>query len=74
MGQVGIIRNELLFLLILSMCKLRRITHKLFHKALRALFSLWVIRLSLHIDKINKNKIHSYIDDVMVAGILSKSN
>ena len=27
--KVGVLRNELLFLWILSMCKLRRITHKL---------------------------------------------
>ena len=30
------------------------------HKAFRALLSLWVIRRGLHIDKILKNKIHSY--------------
>ena len=29
------------------------------HKALRALFSLWVIRWRLHIDKIHKNKIEA---------------
>ena len=40
------------------MCKLRRITHK--QKALWALLSLWVIRQNLHLDKIHKNKIHSY--------------
>ena len=45
--KVGIIRNESLFLWILLMCKLWRVTHKL-SKALWALFSLWVIRQSLH--------------------------
>ena len=41
------------------MCKLRRITHRLNIKP-RALLSLWVIRQSLHIDKIYKNKMYSY--------------
>ena len=31
-----------------------------FKNVLRALFSLWVIRRHLHIDKIHKNKIHFY--------------
>ena len=51
--KVGIIRNELLFLMILSLCKLRRISHKLY---IKPLLSLWVIRRSLQIDKIHKNK------------------
>ena len=44
-------RNALLCFVDLSMCKL---THKL-SKARKAL-SLWVIRRSLNIDKIHKNK------------------
>ena len=39
------------------MSNLRRIAHKLTQSRL---FHLWVIWLSLHIDKIHKNKIHSY--------------
>ena len=48
----------MLFLWILLMCKLPRITHKL--DILRALLRLCVICRSLHINKIYKNKIHSY--------------
>ena len=48
--EVAIIRNKLLFLRILSMCKLRRITHKLNINPFG----------SLHMDKIHKNKIQSY--------------
>ena len=50
--KFGIIRNELIILWILSMCKLHSQSQ---HKALWALLSLWVIHLSLHIDKIHKN-------------------
>ena len=57
----------MIFVWMLSMCKLRRITHKLNIKLLslwvirQSLFgfmlSLWVIRRSLHIDKIHKNNV-----------------
>ena len=42
------------FFWILSMCKLRRITHKL-NNPKGFMLSLWVIRRSLYIDKIHKN-------------------
>ena len=67
--KVGIIRNNLLFLWILSMCNLQRVTHKLNIikiKAIRALLNMWVILRSLHINKIHKNKIHSYNEKMNV--------
>ena len=42
------------------MCKLWQITHKLNIKPFEICSVGWVIRRSLHIDKIHKNKIHSY--------------
>ena len=61
-------------MLMCSMCKLRRITRRLFHKALWVsfLFNQFVIRLSLHINKINKNKIHSYIGRQMPAELVAR--
>ena len=43
------------------------------HKALRALFNLWVIRRSLHIDKKQKIKFHSYKNIVKVIIFLCSS-
>ena len=42
------------------MCKLLRITQKLNIKLSGFTLFVWVIRRSLHIDKIHKNKINSY--------------
>ena len=38
-------------------------------KLITALFSLWMVRRRLHIDKIHKNKIHSYINKVPSASV-----
>ena len=55
MTKLEFLRNEILFLWILSM----RIPHQLIFKQ-KTLLNLWVSRRSLHIGKIHKSKIHSY--------------
>ena len=60
-NKVGIIRNEVVFLWISSMCKRRWITHN--HKALRDLTSLWVILHSIKTHRYTESikiKIHFY--------------
>ena len=65
--KVGILRNKLLFLSILWMCKLRRITHKFTIKSLKpssgVTLTVWEFfaGVYIHIDKIHKNKTLSYI-------------
>ena len=57
-SKVGIIRAELLFLWILSMCKLWGITHKL-SKAVKFMSD------SPGFKHIHKNKIHSYSGNLL---------
>ena len=56
------------------MCKLRRITHKFNIKPGGFMLNLWVIRRSLHIDKNQKIKFHSYSENFKLLVLQDKCN
>ena len=63
------IRNEILFLWILPMCKLRDITHKVKIKSFEIYSVCELFAEFTHPDKIHKNEIHTLIKHSLKSSI-----